>query len=312
MVQTRIEERMELIDREIDGMKKEMSKIHAIELGLIKITKNLELVRLQSEKQQQVILRLMEMTEKERSMMSERLSESMSRESLATSTKENKPFISRKIDSEKADKKFDTEDNNGDQNKFKKVEMPVFNGEDPDSWLFRAERYFQIHKLSESEKMLVENKEIIRGEANLNGYAVGKYQPNSGGISKSAGDTSVIENKGNTTFTIRTTALRGSNANEVEREGTFKRLPDVELQARKEKGLCFKCNDKYSTDHKWTMKVRGKLQNEEVIVLIDCGATHNFIFEKLLKLLQLSTKETPHYGVILGSRQSKEKEFAKG
>ncbi|TYK16425.1 histone-lysine N-methyltransferase ASHR1 isoform X3 [Cucumis melo var. makuwa] len=283
MVQTRIEERMELIDREIDEMKKETSKIHAIELGLIEITKNLELVRLQSEKQQQAILRLMETTEKERSMMSERLSESMSRESLATSTKENKPFISRKIDSEKADKKFDTEDNNGDQNKFKKVEMPVFNGEDPDSWLFRAER----------------------GEANLNGYAVGKYQPNSGGISKSAGDTSVIENKGNTTFTIRTTTLRGSNANEVEREGAFKRLPDVEFQARKEKDLCFKCNDK-------TMKVRGKLQNEEVIVLIDCGATHNFIFEKLVKLLQLSTKETPHYGVILGSRKSKEKEFAKG
>lgn len=33
--------------------------------------------------------------------------------------------------------------------------MSVFVGEDPDSWLFRAERYFQIHKLTESEKMLV-------------------------------------------------------------------------------------------------------------------------------------------------------------
>ena len=33
--------------------------------------------------------------------------------------------------------------------------MPVFTEEDPDSWLFRAERYFQIHKLTESKKMLV-------------------------------------------------------------------------------------------------------------------------------------------------------------
>lgn len=33
--------------------------------------------------------------------------------------------------------------------------MPVSNGEDLDSWLFRAERYFQIHKLTKFKKMLV-------------------------------------------------------------------------------------------------------------------------------------------------------------
>ena len=31
----------------------------------------------------------------------------------------------------------------------------MFNGEDPDSWLFRANRYFQIHKLTDAEKLLV-------------------------------------------------------------------------------------------------------------------------------------------------------------
>lgn len=36
------------------------------------------------------------------------------------------------------------------------------------------------------------------------------------------------------------------------------------------------------------------------MVLIDCGATHNFISEKLVKELQLATRETPHYRVILG------------
>lgn len=39
--------------------------------------------------------------------------------------------------------------------KFKKVEMSIFYGINPDSWLFRAERYFQIHKLMEEEKMTV-------------------------------------------------------------------------------------------------------------------------------------------------------------
>ncbi|TYK06487.1 histone-lysine N-methyltransferase ASHR1 isoform X1 [Cucumis melo var. makuwa] len=55
MLQTRIEKRMELIDQEIAGMKKEMSKIPAIELSLIEITKDLELMQLQFEKQQQAI-----------------------------------------------------------------------------------------------------------------------------------------------------------------------------------------------------------------------------------------------------------------
>ena len=38
-----------------------------------------------------------------------------------------------------------------------------------------------------------------------------------------------------------------------------------------------------------------------MIILIDCGAAHNFVSEKLVKKLQLPTKETEHYGVILGS-----------
>ncbi|KAA0047243.1 Retrotransposable element Tf2 [Cucumis melo var. makuwa] len=50
-----------------------------------------------------------------------------------------------------------------------------------------------------------------------------------------------------------------------------------------------------------TMKVRGKLQGREVIILIDCGVTHNFISEKLVKSLQLPIRETARYGVILGS-----------
>ncbi|KAL0561468.1 hypothetical protein IC582_001896 [Cucumis melo] len=50
-----------------------------------------------------------------------------------------------------------------------------------------------------------------------------------------------------------------------------------------------------------TMKVRGSLQGNEVVILIDCGATHNFVFEKLVNSLQLPIKETAHYRVILGS-----------
>ena len=34
--------------------------------------------------------------------------------------------------------------------------------------------------------------------------------------------------------------------------------------------------------------------------MIDCGATHNFISKKIVESLQIPTKETAHYGVILG------------
>ncbi|KAA0062156.1 Ty3/gypsy retrotransposon protein [Cucumis melo var. makuwa] len=49
-----------------------------------------------------------------------------------------------------------------------------------------------------------------------------------------------------------------------------------------------------------TMKVKGKIGEEEVVILIDCGATHNFIAEKLVDKLKLPMRETPNYGVILG------------
>lgn len=32
--------------------------------------------------------------------------------------------------------------------------MSVFHGNDFDSWLFRVDTYFQIHKLTDSEKMI--------------------------------------------------------------------------------------------------------------------------------------------------------------
>lgn len=35
----------------------------------------------------------------------------------------------------------------------RRVEMPTFNGENPDGWTFRAERYFAMNGLTENEKL---------------------------------------------------------------------------------------------------------------------------------------------------------------
>lgn len=50
-----------------------------------------------------------------------------------------------------------------------------------------------------------------------------------------------------------------------------------------------------------TLKLRGVVEGEEVVVLIDCGATHNFILMDLVEKVKLPISETSNDGVILGN-----------
>lgn len=89
---------------------------------------------------------------------------------------------------------------------------------------------------------LVENREIIRSESNLNGYAKEKYPHYPSVNSKSNATMQTNESKSNTILSMRTITLRGVAPNKTRKEGPTKRLPDAEFQAKKEKGLCFRCN----------------------------------------------------------------------
>ncbi|KAA0056333.1 transposon Tf2-1 polyprotein isoform X1 [Cucumis melo var. makuwa] len=142
-------------------MKKELSKVPAIEVSLNEIAKSIDLMRLQSEKQQQLLFTIIETSSRERSTMSGQVTESVAKETEKAKGKEIDASSSKMAESDRNfgydrnERKIDSDDGSHDRNKFKKIEMPVFTGEDSDSWLFRADRYFQIHKLTESEKMLV-------------------------------------------------------------------------------------------------------------------------------------------------------------
>ncbi|KAA0052082.1 ty3-gypsy retrotransposon protein [Cucumis melo var. makuwa] len=83
---------------------------------------------------------------------------------------------------------------------------------------------------------MVENREIVRIVAKLSGYSGGKLTGQINGDGKVVSDNVAGENKGNTSFPIRTITLRSSGPNENRREGSYKRLSDAEFQARKEKG----------------------------------------------------------------------------
>lgn len=43
----------------------------------------------------------------------------------------------------------------GDKGKYKRLEMPIFKGDPPESWVYRAEHYFEIHELTDEEKIKV-------------------------------------------------------------------------------------------------------------------------------------------------------------
>lgn len=135
----------------------------------------------------------------------------------------------------------------------------------------------------------------------------------------------------------------------------MRRLNDRELQYKRDKGFCFRCDDKWSvghrcrkkelsvllsqeedeneeTDQEWdeafkdvieevrvipqaeislnsvmgitspkTMKLRGSINGNKVVVMIDPGATHNFISLDAVKALGLQLTSSKSFGVSLGA-----------
>lgn len=43
------------------------------------------------------------------------------------------------------------------------------------------------------------------------------------------------------------------------------------------------------------------MKGKAIIVLIDCGATHNFISQRLVEELEFPLTSTTHYGIVMGN-----------
>lgn len=54
-----------------------------------------------------------------------------------------------------------------DRSKYKKLEMPMFLGENPESWVYRAEHFFEINNLPEIEKVKVAAVSFGQDEVDL-------------------------------------------------------------------------------------------------------------------------------------------------
>ncbi|TYK30578.1 transposon Tf2-1 polyprotein isoform X1 [Cucumis melo var. makuwa] len=132
-------------------MEQEMKRLPVIEENIALLSKSIAEMNSQIDKQsqqQQVILKYIEGIIRDDSPRRKTKEGSTSQVTTAGTnppTTVEKPKVETKTEEERT----------WDRSKFKKVEMPVFDGTDPNSWLFRADRYFKIHNLSDSEKLTV-------------------------------------------------------------------------------------------------------------------------------------------------------------
>lgn len=98
----------------------------------------------------------------------------------------------------------------------------------------------------------VKNRELVWKETSLDFSLINKAH-SAANNNKSVVNPSLKETiKTNEVIPMRTITLRRATTNAVRREGLVKRLSDAEFQARKEKGLCFRCDD----DTRWGINVR--------------------------------------------------------
>ncbi|XP_038893564.1 uncharacterized protein LOC120082453 [Benincasa hispida] len=390
----------------------------------------------------------------------EKLTEEMRESNTAQKVEESGASDGRRMKMKRtADETESTPSNGGggsDKSKYKRLEIPIFAGENPESWVYRAEHYFEIYELSDQEKVKVvvinfgpeevdwfrwsHNRRPINmweelkirmfeyyrptGEGSLSArllrikqegsYAdyVKKFVTYSAPLPDLAeevlkdafvngleptlrvevisrkmitleeciyeaqlalADLGVVgpskkeaqgkknlmlksEKTLDTQGTKRITLLVKSNF--VKKEPPMKRLSDSEFRERLDKGLCFRCNEKYSPEHRCksnenrelmllitneneettiekeereelreeeeletkktteialrsiyglsargTMKLRGKMKGKEVVVLIDCGATHNFVHKRLVDELELPMNRKS-FSVVMGNGEA--------
>ncbi|KAL0545922.1 hypothetical protein IC582_015819 [Cucumis melo] len=443
MTQKLIEERLDASEKEIEAIKKEVQRIPVLEKTM-----------------ERMHAMLTEMYE-------DRQRQPGSSELTGVSTGKRKMRTEDVVDGdEEGETSLSLEPGTGqDRIKFKKLEMPVFNGEDPDGWIYRAEHYFQMHLLNEQEKLKIaivsmegkglcwfrwaenrkrfrswkELKERIYNRFRNREYGTGcarflaikqegsvgeylqRFEELSAPLPEMAEDVLVGAFTNGLDPVIRTEvfAMRAvgledmmdaarlaeekleiarashgpyakdfksaqkhapknvetpstkmvtlaeripaslNQANNSQNGATgmggrrdtgFRRWTDSELQARRDKGLCYRCDEPFSKGHRCknkelrlcvvaddledvemvdsayegemvevspvvelslnsvvgltapgTFKLKGMVENQEIVIMVDCGVTHNFISLKLVENLKLPMAETTNYGVIMGS-----------
>ncbi|XP_031257652.1 uncharacterized protein LOC116115659 [Pistacia vera] len=270
----------------------------------------------------------------------------------------------------------------------RKIEMLVFVGEDPYGWLFQIERYFNVYQVAKEEWLNTvarfggsqdggpyEALMGIRQTGTVDDYRR-KFEALSAPLKDEKEDllwavflnglkpelkaeSSRQWNERTSHFSLNASQRSSSNSVQQQpsssvfrKEFPFKQMTELEIQRKKARGVCFRCDANFFPGHRCgdkqfhvvlidedesqdepndvgadlsenveeqlpndaelsissivgisspkTMKVKGKISGAEVIVLIDSGASHNFISKGVIEKLGLPVMQTQTFGVRVG------------
>ncbi|TYJ98820.1 retrotransposon protein [Cucumis melo var. makuwa] len=163
-----------------------------------------------------------------------------------------------------------------DRSKYKKLEMPMFLGENPKSWVYRAKQFFEINNLPATEKVKVAVVSFGQDELALQAEVISRHpqtleqcmheaqlvndrnlalrlareelglpKPKNGeGTNRKSKGGSDKEGHKKTEFQMKqvTIPIKGRYH---QNEPPIKRLSDAEFRARLDKGLCFSKEEEY-------------------------------------------------------------------
>ncbi|GJS46432.1 retrotransposable element Tf2 [Tanacetum coccineum] len=223
--------------------------------------------------------------------------------------------------------------NQGYDHQMRKIKMPLFDGEDAHGWIYKAERYFKVIEVDLREQLRVAVL-CMEGQA-LSWFQWSEARPSFHssareyvslfeqlarqlrGVSEEAMEGTFIKglkpNLRSLARVMQPVAMRNLGpghhcpgktlqvllvGNEDETEDEFDERSDehvhldmVEVSLNSVMG--------FTSPH--IMKIRGIIGDEEVVVLIDSGATHNFLSKRVLKELGLLVTGGGSISVMLGN-----------
>ncbi|OIS95615.1 hypothetical protein A4A49_58539, partial [Nicotiana attenuata] len=159
------------------------------------------------------------------------------------------------------------------------VELGRFRGEKPDAWVFQAERYFDFYKIEDSQKLMIASF-YLDGEALEIRFKAKGLESTEDRLAKLRQVTTVSELQGRfeAIATRQRMSQRGpvrpvfankgapllpspnqnfsssfiptTSTTQAQYRPPLKCLTHAEIQSRRERGLCYYCEEKYTTGHK--------------------------------------------------------------
>ncbi|GJW36904.1 hypothetical protein Tco_0059824 [Tanacetum coccineum] len=170
--------------------------------------------------------------------------------------------------------RVERETHNKYEHRMRKLKMSLFDGEDAYGWIYRVGRYFEIQELPQQEQLRA-SALCMEGEA-LSWYRWSEgrtpfhswdgfkrrlafFQPDLSGISlvmnpeglNHAMELAVsIEDNELYEGVMQSKGVAAIVGQTTSKGGNFRRMTESELKDRRAKGLCFRCEEKYTPGHR--------------------------------------------------------------